>query len=1295
MSTQFNNTTTSNHFVFVDGNVPDLQTLLDGIIPGTTITVLDESEDGVEQVTRCLSEYPDNSIASLHIISHGGMGRIQLGSSTISSASLSRYSQHFHRWSAVLANRAEILLYGCHIAAEELGKQFVNGLSQLTQATIAASTTLTGSTALGGDWNLDYQTGAIAAELVISPQAQLAYSSVLPDIYPNPFYSVQGNPSELYLVDITDGSQTQIPNGQLAFRSFAISRDINTGRIYYVGATNNAQVGYWDPTTQTNTTLPNTTGVNVVFLKLAQAQDSTIYGLAANSPDLYAIDPSTGVATNLGAISGGTPAFTDGSGDAAFDPNNPNILYVSVLTSGELRLYQVDITTQVATYVGESGIPNIDNSGSLGFGLDGNLYAVVRANGNNNERSFVQLSLTDGTATTILQPSENSGDFGTLVTSNPDVDFTISKSDGLDDVVSGSNITYTITLTNNEIGDRVPGLIVRDSIPTDVSITSWNAAITNTSGQSNIISGASGTSNEIFTTVNIGPDDTLTILAEGTVTAAAGTTITNTVQVPGINDISSGDTLTDTTNVIDAATPTPAPQVVWAKVLNGSNHNYGWGINTDSDGSVYVSGNFIGSIDLDEDGTADLTSAAYQDAYIAKYSSNGTLAWANQVAGGFDVYGYGISTDSDGNVYATGSFYLDIDLNGDSTADLTSTGNQDAYIAKYSSDGTLAWATQVGGSSADQGYGIRTDSQGNVYATGYFSGSIDLDGDGAVDLTSAGVEDAYIAKYSSDGTLTWAVEVGGSSAENSLSISLDDANNVYVTGQFNGNLDIDGDGAVDLTSAGVEDAYIAKYSSDGTLAWATQVGGSSSDRGHGISTDSMGNVYATGIFNESIDLDGDGSTDLSSAGVEDAYIAKYSSGDGSLVWATRVGGNSLDQGYSIDTDSEGNVYATGIFNESIDLDGDGTIDLSSAGSHDAYIAKYSSDGTLAWATQVGDSTFDFGYGISTDSQGNVYATGGFEGDLDLDGDGIPDLTSAGGRDTYIIKLTSDLNQMNGSSGADRVWGTNENDRIEGLDGNDKLSGNDGDDIITGDGGNDRLNGNKGNDVLSGGIGNDRLFGGRGNDLLDGDEGNDSLMGDRGDDRINGGIGNDTLFGSQGRDWLNGDEGDDSLMGGNHEDTINGGIGNDTGFGGGKGDWLNGDEGDDSLMGDRGDDTVSGGVGNDTLFGGKDDDFLAGGAGNDVLSGDFGRDTLLGGTGNDLFVLPLETAVNQLSQADLIQDYQVGGDRIGLTGGLNVADLTLNAQGNNTVIGIADTNQVLGILAGQFTLEQITFVSVSL
>ncbi|MBC6477213.1 MAG: hypothetical protein GDA56_04900 [Hormoscilla sp. GM7CHS1pb] len=448
------------------------------------------------------------------------------------------------------------------------------------------------------------------------------------------------------------------------------------------------------------------------------------------------------------------------------------------------------------------------------------------------------------------------------------------------------------------------------------------------------------------------------------------------------------------------------PEIV--KNIGGSSFDGGYGIATDSNGNAWVTGYFNGSIDIDGDGNNDLTSNGNFDSYVAKFDRNGDLVKALNIGGSSRDYGSGIATDSNGNVWTTGLFNGSIDIDGDGNNDLTSNGNFDSYVAKFDHNGDLVKALNIGGSSRDYGSGIATDSNGNVWTTGLFNGSIDIDGDGNNDLTSNGNFDSYVAKFDHNGDLVKALNIGGSSRDYGSGIATDSNGNVWTTGLFNGSIDIDGDGNNDLTSNGNFDSYVAKFDHNGDLVKALNIGGSSRDYGRGIATDSNGNVWTTGLFNGSIDIDGDGNNDLTSNGNFDSYVAKFDH-NGDLVKALNIGGSSRDYGRGIATDSNGNVWTTGLFNGSIDIDGDGNNDLTSNGNFDSYVAKFDHNGDLVKALNIGGSSRDYGSGIATDSNGNVWTTGLFNGSIDIDGDGNNDLTSNGNSDSYVFKFSEATN----------------------------------------------------------------------------------------------------------------------------------------------------------------------------------------------------------------------------------------------------------------------------------------------
>ncbi|MCD6218294.1 hypothetical protein J7L05_10635 [bacterium] len=460
--------------------------------------------------------------------------------------------------------------------------------------------------------------------------------------------------------------------------------------------------------------------------------------------------------------------------------------------------------------------------------------------------------------------------------------------------------------------------------------------------------------------------------------------------------------------------------LIWAKRAGGTNYDYGTGVTMLSDNSTVVIGYFLGSttFGLGEPNETILTSAGSLNIFIARYNSDGTLAWAKRAGGpgtGGD-YGTGIATLSDNSTVVTGYFYgsATFGLGEPNETVITSTGSLDIFIARYNPDGTLAWAKRAGGIAAAWGLAITTLSDYSTVVTGCFGGSATF-GPGESNetvITSAGGGDTFIARYNPDGTLAWAKRAGGIGGEGGNAITTLSNDSTVVTGLFTGSSTF-GPGESNetvLNSAGglsYYDIYIAQYNPDGTLAWAKRAGGLDHDYSNGITTLSDNSTVVTGIFTGSTTF-GPGEPNetvliSASVGIGDIFIARYNT-DGTLAWAKRAGGRSDDEGKGITALSDNSTVVTGKFagtatfgpgepNETI---------LTSAGGFGIFIARYNPDGTLAWAKRAGGSS----YGITTLSDNSTVVTGYFYGSTTF-GPGEPNetiLTSAGNWDIFIARF---------------------------------------------------------------------------------------------------------------------------------------------------------------------------------------------------------------------------------------------------------------------------------------------------
>jgi len=167
--------------VFIDPGVDAYQLLAAGVLPGVEVVVLAPEIDGIAQISQHLLQQQQR-VTSLHLVSHGEPGRIWLGATRLDLQNLMHYACQIHRWSYALAESAEVLIYGCHVARERRGQLFVQQLSRLTGARVAASLGLTGHADLGGDWELAYRTGPMRSSLAFQMATLQHYPSVLATI---------------------------------------------------------------------------------------------------------------------------------------------------------------------------------------------------------------------------------------------------------------------------------------------------------------------------------------------------------------------------------------------------------------------------------------------------------------------------------------------------------------------------------------------------------------------------------------------------------------------------------------------------------------------------------------------------------------------------------------------------------------------------------------------------------------------------------------------------------------------------------------------------------------------------------------------------------------------------------------------------------------------------------------------------------------------------------------------------------------------------------------------------------
>jgi len=430
---------------------------------------------------------------------------------------------------------------------------------------------------------------------------------------------------------------------------------------------------------------------------------------------------------------------------------------------------------------------------------------------------------------------------------------------------------------------------------------------------------------------------------------------------------------------------------------------------TDTNGNVYVAGDFSGHIIFDGVGGTDSVTSSNQNIFLTKFSSTGAYLGTKT----FDVsdgssfsYVAAINVDSQNNVFLSGDFSGTVTFDGvGGTSTLTSTENT-AYVTKFNANGTYGW-TKINSNIGSYSYAntVVADKNGSIYVAGYFSGTVTFDGVGGTSTVTAtsGSTDGYLTKYNSDGTYGWTQTMDSAVSSDSYTfhLAVDSNNNIYAVGDFFGTVTFDGPGGVDTKNSTNGLSYLTKYSSTGQYQWTrtTNVTGSGNINAASVAIDPNNNIYVTGFFTGT-NIEFNGTDNPQSTLNVSVYLTKYTN-DGTYI-STKVFDTSAANTYAYSAalaiDYLGDVFLFSGYVGTVVFDGPGGSDSQTSSASggsigSGAITKINSDGSYGWTQSFYDmdensiNTLGMGVqgGISLDNNGNINVSSFFAGSVAFDG----------------------------------------------------------------------------------------------------------------------------------------------------------------------------------------------------------------------------------------------------------------------------------------------------------------------
>lgn len=454
----------------------------------------------------------------------------------------------------------------------------------------------------------------------------------------------------------------------------------------------------------------------------------------------------------------------------------------------------------------------------------------------------------------------------------------------------------------------------------------------------------------------------------------------------------------------------------WFKTFGGGGDDRITHMLMDSNGDLLISGTFQNTADFDPSSNLEeLTSNGWNDVFVAKYDTTGSLIWVKTFGGTEWDYSTAFFVDASDNIYVGGNYGSTMDIDpGIGVTTLVPSGGLSAYLVKLNGNGEYQWSRNLTGGTDLRINSIKEGPQG-IVCSGSFWGTSQFNNEGtSVTMTSDGSQDVYVLAVDVAGNFVQVNQIGNGGQNIPRGFDVDETGNIYITYEFEGSIDVDpgpGTTTIVATNSTSYGQILAKYNQTMELIWVKAPAFPTYSQFRQLEVNSADEIAFIGYFKDSIqfNLYGDPAWYISN-GDDDLFIGKINA-NGEMQWLRTFGNDSEDDTGKLHIDEIGNIYLFDSFQGTIDTDlGSSTNVATSVGNSDMYILKLDSSGNRRWFLQ--DSTdFPFAAGIGalcTGSQNDVYVLYNFYQEIGLIQNGtLESFTSVGDFDVLMIQLKAD------------------------------------------------------------------------------------------------------------------------------------------------------------------------------------------------------------------------------------------------------------------------------------------------
>lgn len=431
----------------------------------------------------------------------------------------------------------------------------------------------------------------------------------------------------------------------------------------------------------------------------------------------------------------------------------------------------------------------------------------------------------------------------------------------------------------------------------------------------------------------------------------------------------------------------PYPDLVWGKYIGDSLYSETKGVITDRFGYSYICGSTQSLNNI-------ATSGAYQDsldpsllndAYLMKFHKYGGLIWSTYFGGEEEDIAHDVYVDTSFNIFIAGTTFSTTGIIDSTGYQDTLAGNGDGFLAKFNANGELLWSTYFGGDNLDQALKLSTDYLENLYVAGETHSTSGIATPNSAQEFLQGDKDGFVAKFNPSGTLIWSSYIGGSGSDVANGIAYGDTA-IYVVGETS-SIDLTTDSTSHQASLNDSiDGFISKFNNSGQLVWQTYFGGENYDVLNSVKV-LNNNVYFVGttLSDSSIVPALTQATNYQSTKGDtlDAFVGRMNN-LGSLIWASYLGGDSVDLGQDLFFELDSNLFVVGTtFSDSLFALDSSAYQTINHGMGDVFISKIERDGDFIWSTFYGGSEKEIAEAIGVYGNTSIYVVGSTQSDSSM------------------------------------------------------------------------------------------------------------------------------------------------------------------------------------------------------------------------------------------------------------------------------------------------------------------------